>query len=434
MSLLFIELNEVNLNYVQKYIDSGISLPNFQKLLESGFTITSSEIDYDTLEPWIQWPSVHTGLTFEQHKLFRLGDGARYEGSQLFEVVESHGYSVGVISAMNARNCLKQPAFFIPDPWTFTPTDGSWSSEAINKALKQAVNDNSEGKITIGSILRLALASFITLPFSSLYKLLKAMPWGLKRPWRKAIILDLFLFELFNSLSKKVPTDFAVLFLNAGAHIQHHYLLASPVVDSGSFTNPDWYVNKDDDPILEVYRYYDDMIGDLNSLSGSRFVIATGLTQVPYPDPCFYYRLRDHKSFLNSLGVKYHEVFPRMTRDFLIKFNTNANRDDCKHVLEKLSVSERILFGLIDVREKELFVTLDYSNELTPSSVLDENNFLGVNYPIYKDVVFVAIKNGGHNGRGFVLSHSDLPEPNFTCGNHVSKIYDYLLGFFPKKD
>ena len=39
---------------------------------------------------------------------------------QIFEKVEKLGFSVGVMSAMNAKNSLKNPSYFIPDPWTDT--------------------------------------------------------------------------------------------------------------------------------------------------------------------------------------------------------------------------------------------------------------------------------------------------------------------------
>ena len=56
-----------------------------------------------------------------EHKVFRLGDAVKYHGAQLFEEIERRGYSVGNLSAMNAVNRLKRPAFFVSDPWTDTP-------------------------------------------------------------------------------------------------------------------------------------------------------------------------------------------------------------------------------------------------------------------------------------------------------------------------
>ena len=52
----------------------------------------------------------------------------------------------------------------------------------------------------------------------------------------------------------------------------------------------------------------------------SELIIATGLSQKPYDQNKFYYRLKDHKDFLNSLGIKFNVLTPRMTRDFHISF------------------------------------------------------------------------------------------------------------------
>ena len=46
---------------------------------------------------------------------------------------------------------LKNPAYFIPDPWTNTQSDNSKISTALHQALKQAVNDNSEGKVELST-------------------------------------------------------------------------------------------------------------------------------------------------------------------------------------------------------------------------------------------------------------------------------------------
>ena len=77
--------------------------------MKEGILETSSENNYDFLEPWIQWPSVHTGYEFSEHKIFRLGDIVKSDFPQIFEKIENKGFSVGAISPMNARNDLINP-------------------------------------------------------------------------------------------------------------------------------------------------------------------------------------------------------------------------------------------------------------------------------------------------------------------------------------
>ena len=51
MNLILVELNEINFDVVQYYIDKGISLPAMEYMIESGLVITRAESEYDYLEP-----------------------------------------------------------------------------------------------------------------------------------------------------------------------------------------------------------------------------------------------------------------------------------------------------------------------------------------------------------------------------------------------
>ena len=127
--------------------------------LFQGFScITEAELEYENLEPWIQWPSVHSGLSAAEHKIFRLGDMVDAGIPQIFEQLEQKGYKVGCVSAMNAVNRLKTPSYFIPDPWTKTLSDSSWWSRKLTPVIAQTINDNSQSRITLTSAFYLIIA------------------------------------------------------------------------------------------------------------------------------------------------------------------------------------------------------------------------------------------------------------------------------------
>ena len=104
MRLILVELNEINFDVVQYYIDSGVSLPSMKHIIDSEMIVTSAESEYKNLEPWIQWVSVYTGKTAEQHKIFRLGDIERYNEKSFFNTIENLKKSVGVVCSMNLKN------------------------------------------------------------------------------------------------------------------------------------------------------------------------------------------------------------------------------------------------------------------------------------------------------------------------------------------
>ena len=155
--LILLELNELNFDLVSLYAESR-PLPAFRKILQGARVRTSCEKDYELLEPWIQWPSVHTGLKANDHAVFRLGDIVSNKTPQIFETLEKQGLSVGCISPMNAENRLSQPAYFIPDPWTKTHSDRTWWSRVLTQAIAQVVNDNARSRIRPQSAVHLALA------------------------------------------------------------------------------------------------------------------------------------------------------------------------------------------------------------------------------------------------------------------------------------
>ena len=426
--LIFIELNEINFDVAAFYIERSECLPGFKKLFEQGIVSTESESEYENLEPWIQWPSVHTGRTFDEHNIFRLGDFVNSTDQQLFEQVEEAGFSVGAVSPMNASNKLKNPAYFIPDPWTQTPCDGSFFSRAITSAVSQAVNDNSRSKLTISTVLSLVLAFF------ALVRPLRFIPMGkyalraLGKPWRKALFLDMLLYEIHKTLFKRKSPNFSTLFLNAGAHIQHHYFFNSPFVDSPKLQNPSWYIENDEDPILEMLHIYDSMLLDLLNLPDTEVIVATGLSQKPYEQLKFYYRLKDHASFLEKVGVEFTDVVPRMTRDFLISFDTEEQALKAEQQLSKILVNKEVkLFEQIDNRGQDIFVVLTYPSEITDKTTI---SYSGNESLLGDFVTFVAIKNGEHQSEGFAYFSEGISEFAPPQGSHVSKIHNTVLQFF----
>lgn len=428
MKLILIELNEINFDVVNYYLDRGEKLPGFQQMIAKGINVTESELEYKNLEPWIQWPSVHTGLNYNEHSVFRLGDFVNSSNEQFFEKIEKAGFCVGAVSPMNASNKLQNPAYFIPDPWTRTPSDGSFFSKKITASIVQAVNDNSQSKLTFSTIFYLAL-SFIALVRPSRYiYLIRYALNALGKPWRKALFLDIFLYEIHKTLLKRKNPNFSTLFLNAGAHIQHHYFFNSPFVDSPNLQNPSWYIGNNEDPFLEMLKVYDEMMLDLLILPNTEVLVATGLSQKPYKKLQFYYRLKDHKSFLDDIGIAYVDVVPRMTRDFLISFKTIEDALLAEKQLSGLLVDNKTkLFGEIDNRGKDIFVVLTYPLEILNDTLIYNatKNMLLSNL-----VTFVAIKNGEHQSKGFAYFSDGISKYAPPQGSHVSNIHNSILKFF----
>ena len=429
MALVLLELNEINFDIVKKYSESNLDLPGFRKLFSKGVSNTTAELKYHELEPWIQWPSVHTGLTFAEHGIFRLGDAVKSEAPQIFEALESCGLKVGAISPMNATNKLSDPCYFIPDPWTETDSDRHSFSKMLTAALRQSVNDNAKSRLTFKTLLFLVLCFLRFVPIKRYARLGTYALSALRKPWRKALFLDLFLFEVHLSLLRSKKPDFSTLFLNAGAHIQHHYFLNCVHVESEGrrAINPSWYIGSAEDPVAEMLEVYDEMIERSLNFSGE-LIIATGLSQVPYLRPEIYYRLDDHASFLRKLGIVFESVIPRMTRDFLICFRDIDAAIAAVDILSK-AVSDKGVrfFESIELRDRELFVELTYSEEINEHTVLCCED---LRLAMKDEVNFVAIKNGGHSTNGYVYVSEGLRQIAPENNAHVAEIFSTITRYF----
>lgn len=109
---------------------------------------------------------------------------------QIFEIIEDRGFKVGAISPMNAENRLKNPSYFVPDPWTNTQSDNSNYSKRLYKMLKQTVNDNASGSLSFNSILTILETIFKTLHYKNTLFLIRIIFSSIIKPWKKSLVLD----------------------------------------------------------------------------------------------------------------------------------------------------------------------------------------------------------------------------------------------------
>ena len=428
--LVLIELNEINFDIVKKYLTKE----NFPILNEisNNLSVTKSEDEYSLLEPWIQWFTIHTGLSAKEHKIFRLGDGAKSLCTQFFEIIENFGYSVGAISPMNARNNLKKEAYFIPDPWTYTDSDNSTLSKKINQYLKETVNSNAKQKIGFKNYL---FTFFLLIKFGRLKNVRTYFEYffkSFKKKWFKALFLDCLLNDIHLYFFKKKKPNFSTIFFNSGAHIQHHYFFNSLACDTNNLLKEKSSLNKKNDPFKDCLKFYDMILGEYVQSGEFELIIATGLTQVLNEKAEYYYRLKSHDNFLKKLDIKFKSLYPRMSRDFLIEFDNNLDRDKCFETLHSINLNQTKLFGIIEKKDKSLFVSLTYDKEIK------KNDFFNFNEKIIKmfnQVAFVAIKNGKHNQKGFLYLSKNILKKNLYLNQrnktiNIKLINNIVVDFF----
>lgn len=399
--VILLELNEVNFDFVREYVARG-RLPALGRLIaKHGVSETTSESKYEELEPWIQWVTAHSGKSLAQHGVFRLGDIVNHDFPQIWEMLEERGLRVGAISPMNARLRARSPAFFVPDPWTDTGVVAPWALQRLYAAVRQAVNDNAQSRITAASLFGLVLGALRYCRPRHYGAYLQLSLGSRGHTWRRAMFLDLLLADVFTAEVARTRPDFASLFLNAAAHIQHHYMFCSAAY-RGTQRNPPGYAPPGADPVLEVYELYDRVVADIQrSFPSSRIMIATGLHQVPHERVTYYWRIREHAPFLRRIGVDFVRVEPRMSRDFLITFADTASADAGCRRLAAACAEDGVPLFEVDNRGTDAFVMLTYPRDIGPAMTfaIDDAVYRG----LHEDVAFVAVKNGEHDGVGYFI-------------------------------
>ena len=154
-----------------------------------------------------------------------------------------------------------------------------------------------------------------------------------------------------------------------------------------------------EDPILEMLHIYDDILESLLEIKDYQIIVATGLSQNPHHKTTFYYRLKNHESFLKEFEITFEKVYPRMSRDFLITFKNKYDAEKAEKKLQSFEVENNVkLFSEIKKKESEIFLSLTYSQEINRDTkcTSDHKEFL-----LYEHVNFVAVKNGEHNSKGY---------------------------------
>jgi hypothetical protein len=409
--VISLELNELNFEFVKRYLHD-LRLPNFERLLTKYRQYTTiAERRSHHLEPWIQWVTAHTGLNFADHQVFRLGDIVNTTHQQIWEKIEGElRLKVGAMSPMNARLAAKKPAFFVPDPWTSTGVRGSWDVKMLYDVVRQAVGDNADGKISSDSLIKLALAGLVNVDWGSIGTYLGLALKSRNRKWLKAGILDLLLTDAFVTQWRKHRPAYSSLFLNAGAHIQHHYMFSSRYYQ-GPHQNPAWYVGHGVDPLEDIYRAYDIVLGKTFRLVDrhkARLLVLTGLGQTANPDLVFYYRPINHKALLERISLtSATNIEPRMSRDFLVTFSSVKKAAEGEYILRTVVAEDGLPIFSVDNRGDTLFVMVAYTKEMRRGmTALQEGR-------VIKDFdsmfVHVSIENAIHSTVGYFF---DCGEPS----------------------
>jgi hypothetical protein len=286
--LFLIEFNELCPALLRHFMEGGW-LPHFQRFYQSSTVLTTdAEEQPPNLEPWIQWPTVHSGLRYAEHQVFHLGDGRRLPHKCLAELLSDAGVPVGVFGSMNL-NYGRLNGYVVPDPWD---RDGAaypdWL-QPLCRAIARQVQESSRDEV-LSRKEKLAFGWRLLrngLTVGTAWALARQL-WQERRDnglhWRRAMLLDRVQYDLFRRLNRRFGVCFATFFCNSTAHFQHyHWRNMEPERFSTPPPATDHLSLRD--AILDGYRAMDRLLGRfLRDYPDALLVLCTALSQQPWTD------------------------------------------------------------------------------------------------------------------------------------------------------
>ena len=419
--MLFIEINEFNPNLMAKAAEE-LHLPNLKRLLALKRSETTTDDKYERfgLDPWVQWVSIHTGKTSSQHGVKHLGDVPQLADEQLWETLSKKGLRCGVWGAMNAsRGNTKNCSFFFPDPWTFS--ESAFPAELNNLLAFPRYYSKNYGDLdktkSLQTLLRLVWfclnprIAVELLPLAP--RILGSVVKNGLHEYLLFVLFDLVNAKLFAHYYKRTKPDFAILFMNSLAHLQHHKWRSEQTLS---------------EEMRVAFILFDKTMGIVFDVisQDEPALIANAFSQFcSYDQNEFLYRQKNPEKFLQAAGIGFVRVEQAMTNDGHVFFDSAASANRAAEVLQTATVNNKPAFHveLNDGHPTKVFFQGIVWEPLLEDAVMKIN---GKDILFFEQFEVITQRSGSHLQDGHVFSQKmTVPEKLY---NH--QIHDIILRHF----
>jgi hypothetical protein len=440
-NVLLIEFNELTPHLMDQFIADG-DLPNFKALRERSATaLTNADVEEPVnLEPWIQWYSLHSGLTFDQHGVFHLTDGPHAPHKDIFELLIEQGLTVGCGGSMNVKGFASEGSFFIADPWCAGqrsyPEALAVFQDFIASNVREYSNPAGDGR----KVTPLQFVSFMAkngLSAKTIGSILKQLSQEKvvdgHLSWKRPAILDRLNVDVFSGLYRRYRPRFATFFSNSTAHLQHAYWRS---MDPSAFSiqPTDEERARYKDAIRFGYKSMDNYLPELLRLVRPQdtVIFATALSQQPYlkkeaAGGQRFYRPRSIEKLLKTLNIDYAEIEPTMTHQFMLRAANAQKAEEAAQKLRALYLGEKQVFGVSGKGDED---TVYFGSQLSGSvdvTLKVDNRETGESF-VFGDFFYQidGMKSGCHHPDGMLW----ISGPSVQAGPMEQQRVD-IIDIFP---
>jgi hypothetical protein len=429
--MIVLEFNELSPALMDTFIDQGY-LPNFKRLRDASqvFTTVAEEVA-PNLDPWIQWVTVHSGLSYDEHGIFHLGDGHKLAVKSLWDLIAAEGKTVWVCGSMNIKYDMPFQGAVLPDPWTVGVKPFPPELEPYYLFVQRNVQEYTNDRVPLSKGDYLRFLKFMVAHGLSArtVRSIIAQLWSERRTgkgkWKRATILDKLQRDVFLSYFKELSPAFSTFFLNSTAHFQHaHWRNMDPEPFKIKPTDVDQAEYQH--AVRYGYEEMDRIVGDILAAAPPNAVIvmATGLSQQPcliYEDigGKTFYRARTFQPLIEFAGITgCQKVEPVMSEEFHLRFANERDAIEAAGRLAALRVDGRPAMQ-VERRDNSVFSGCIIYSQLEHEVMLDGGRE-GESTPFFRLFYQVeSLKSGMHHPDGILWMRVPGTRPNVS-GEKVS--------------
>ncbi|MEM6603472.1 MAG: alkaline phosphatase family protein [Pseudomonadota bacterium] len=438
--ILLLEVNEICHDLIEHFSQQNL-MPNMARLFaKSHYVKTLADAEPPALEPWIQWYSAHTGLTYATHQVFRLTEGARAGHKDIWEALADKGYKVMNFGSMNCKPC-PEGHFYLPDPWNkekANPAEMQIFADFIAKNIQEYTNDRP----VFGPEDYLKIVAFLLkngLRLCTIWQILRQLlseKLNGQNSYKRVFILNRLYFDVFSYHLKRRRPDFATFFTNSVAHIQHAYW-RDFAPEKFAFTGHD---KSKSEAMQAAYTDIDKMVGKIMQLAESlnmQIILASALSQQPYlkeedSGGRLYYRPKDVDKLLKIIDIAPASYEPVMTHQYILRFNQKEDEERAKDILSQttLTVDGNTSILLRHMESEGGFLFDCAPRTLVPdNATIKINQFEGNFYDIFYKID--EVKSGFHHPEGILLIDKNLRHIPDEVEVSIERLYHIIDENFP---